>query len=110
MTTDAVTRDVDMVEVGRQPARGRMAILAVVAAADVCRILAGRNLAIMTGAAGTDDLRVVNGIDRVPDIGIVAVLAKVRRLDMRCTLAGGFDAVVATEAITGDADVVEIRG
>jgi hypothetical protein len=48
MAVDAVARDIDVVKVCRQPARGGMAVLAVVATADVCRVFARGNHAIVT--------------------------------------------------------------
>ena len=41
-----------------------MAIVAVIAARDMCWMFACRNDAIMAAQAGADDLRVVNGEDR----------------------------------------------
>ncbi len=51
----------------------------------------------------------VDPVDRREKHFIVAVLADVGRLDMRRVLADGLGAVVATEAIAGDIDVIEIR-
>jgi len=109
VAADAVARDIDMVEIRRQPACRRVAILAVVAAGNVGCILPGRDHAIVTGTAGADHLCVVNRIDRCPDIRIVAILANIRRLDVREIFAGRFDAIVTAEAVSGDADMIEVR-
>ena len=74
------------------------------------RVLAGGRDAIVTGAAGAQDLRVVNGQCRRKDIGVVTVLADVRGLQVRRTLAGRFDTVMAADAVTSNTDVIEIGG
>ena len=66
MTIDAVACDIGMIEVGRNPRRGRMAIVAGVAAGDVSCMLARCRRPIMAGEAGADDLRMVHGIGRRP--------------------------------------------
>jgi len=108
VTAYAVAGDIDVVKIRRQPARGCMAIFAVVAAGYVRRVLPGCYHAIMAGPAGANHLRVVDRIYRYPDIGIVAVFAYVSRLDMSRILAGRFNAIVTTDAIARDADMVEI--
>lgn len=110
VATNTIARNVDVVKVCGQPCRGRVAILAVVSAADMCRILAGSDYAIMAGAAGTDNLRVVDCVYRCPDVRVVAVLANVCRLNVCGILAGRFNAIVTTKAIAGNANVVKIRG
>lgn len=109
VATDAVTRNIHVVEVCWQPARCRVTVLTVVTAGDVCQGLAGRDDAIMACAASAKHLRVVDRIDRHPDIGVVAVLANIRRLDVRGAFAGSRNTVVATETVSSDANVIEIR-
>ena len=108
VAVDAVARDVDVIEVGRQPACCRMAVVAGIAARDMCRILAGCCQAVMTGTAGTHDLHMVYRIHRRECICIVAVFADIRRRDVRRGLAGGLGTVMAAYAVTGDIDVIEI--
>lgn len=109
VAADAISRDIDVIEVRRQPADCRMAILAVVTAVDMIRALAGRDDAVVAGSAGSKDLRVVDGIDRYPDIRCVAVFADVAGLYMGLRLARRVGTVVAAEAISRDVDVIEIR-
>lgn len=45
-----------------------MAIVTVVAAGNVIRILAARDDAIMAGSAGTDHLGVINRVNGNPDV------------------------------------------
>lgn len=68
VATKAVVHDVDMVEVGGQPRDCRVAVIAVNATADMRWVFAGRYDAVMTGAACTNDLRVVDGVNRNPDV------------------------------------------
>ena len=88
VATDALTRDVGVVEVGRSPRRSRMAIVAGVAARKMRRVLAGCNNAIVAGEAGPDDLRMVHCIGRHPGNAAVAIFANVTRIDVRRVLAG----------------------
>ncbi len=50
VASDAVTRNVHVIEVCRQPASRRVTIVAVIAGSDVRRVLAGGRDAVMTGA------------------------------------------------------------
>lgn len=109
VATDAVAHDIDMIEVGRNPRRRCMAIITGIATDDVRRIFAGRNRAVVTGRTGADYLRVVHDVRRHPEHAVVAVLAHGRGLNMGGVLAGRVRAVMAARAITGDADVIEIR-
>ena len=86
-----------------------MAVITGIATLNVGRSLAGSDHAIMTGYAGADDLRVVDGIRRGPDRIVVTVFADIRRIDMGLTLAGRRRAIVATEAVVGYSGVVENR-
>lgn len=85
-----------------------MAVLAVVAAVDMRWVFAGRRHAIMTGTAGAEYLRVIDGKYRGPDVGRVAVLADVAGLYVCRSLARRLDAVVAARAVARDVDVVEV--
>ena len=51
----------------------------------------------------------VDPVDRREKHFVVAVLADVGRLDMRRVLADGLGAVMATEAIARDIEVIEVR-
>lgn len=75
----AVARDVDVIKVCRQPTRCGVAVIAVVTAGDMRWMFARCNNTVMAGAASPDHLRVVNCKGRYPDIGIVAILADIRR-------------------------------
>ena len=87
-----------------------MTVIAIGATGNVCRVLAGRNCAVMAGAAGTEYLCMIYRVNRHPDIRVMAVFTNISRLNVRQVLAGGFDAVVATDAIANDASMIEIGG
>ena len=56
-----------------------MTIVAGIAARDMGRVLAGRRDAIVTGAAGTRYLRVVDRVHGREPVGVMAVFADVGR-------------------------------
>lgn len=87
-----------------------MAIVAVITAAYMRQVFSDRGHAVMTGSTGTQYLRVINGERGCPDVRVVAVLAHIRCRNMRVALANSLYAVVTTDAISGNADVVEIGG
>ena len=60
MAARTIARDVDVIEVRWQPSDGRVAVIAIGAAGDVRWVLAGCYDAIVTGAAGANDLGVVH--------------------------------------------------
>ena len=86
-----------------------MTVVAIVAAGDVCRVFAGCDDAIVTGAAGTQNLCVVYRVSGHPGVRVMAVFANIRRLNVSGIFAGGFRTVVAAKAVAGNANVIEIR-
>lgn len=109
MAAHTVVGDVDVIEVCRDPSVRRVAVVAVVAACDMCRVLALGGHAVMTREACADDLGVVDGIGRRKRHHVVAILANVGRIEVRSILADGLHAVMAAEAIARDGGVVEVR-
>ena len=87
-----------------------MTVIAISAACDVRRVLACGYYAVMAGAAGSEYLCMVHRVNGHPDIRVMAVFTNISRLNVRQVLAGGFDAVVATDAIANDASMIEIGG
>lgn len=86
-----------------------MAVITVVTARQVSRILAGRGHAVMARAAGTHYLGVVNGKCRRPYIRVVAVFADIARLNVGEIFACGICAVMAVNAVVRNLRVIEIR-
>jgi len=109
VTAEAITSDVDVIEIGGQPAIGRVTIVTVVAARNVRRVLAGCCDAIVAGATGAKHLGMVDCYSRHVGYGAVAILADVGCLYMSHTLAGGCNAIVAGNAIADDTDVIKQR-
>ena len=85
-----------------------MAVFAIIAAGDMSRIFSNCYDAVMAGATRANDLSVVYRIGGYPHIRVVAVFANISRLNVRRVFAGGFNTVVTTGAIAGDADMIEI--
>lgn len=85
-----------------------MAIVAGVAARDMCRVLAGCGHAVVAGTTVADYLAMIDRHDRYENIRAMAVFTDIRRLNMPRVLAGRVGAVVAADAVSGDIDVVEI--
>lgn len=59
VTANTVAGDVDMVEVGRHPAIGRMTVITGVAAGDVRRVLARSDGTVVAGGAGANHLGMI---------------------------------------------------
>ena len=68
MTGDTIVHDSRMVKIRWRPGDGCVAVITVIATADMRRVFACGRDAIMTGATSTNDLCVINGKDRYPDI------------------------------------------
>jgi len=82
-------------------------VSAVIAACNVRRVLASCGTANVTGATAAYYVGVVNGQHGLPNRRVVAVLADIRRQNMRNTFAGGNGAVVAAEAAASNICVVK---
>ena len=86
-----------------------MAVVAIGAARNVILGLAGRDDAIMAGAARTKDLRMVDSHNGRPQIRRVAVLADISRQDVCLAFTSRLCAVVTADTVAGDVDVIEVR-
>jgi len=82
-------------------------VITIVAAGNVSRVFAGRCDAVMAGAAGAQHLCVVDRDRRLERDCAMAVLAYVCRLHMSRALARGVGAIVATNAVSDDARMIE---
>ena len=110
VAADAVARDVHVIEIGRNPGHGRVAVVAIIAARDMSRVLAGCRVAVMTGNAGSEYLGVVYRVCGRKRHIVVAILTHVTRVYMSWVLARCLDAVMAVDTIRGNADVIKVRG
>jgi len=84
-----------------------VAVVAVVATANVVGVLSRCRDAIVTRSAGAEHLGVVNRNSGLECGRAMAVLANVGGLHMRRTLARRGRAVVAADAVADDAGVIE---
>lgn len=109
VATHAVACNVSVIEVGRCPGDGGVAIVAVVAACDMCWVLAGRNDTVVTCGTTAEDLCVIDGHDRVPDRWAVAIFTNVRCLNMHGVFAGRIRTVMAIHAVAHNIHVIEVR-
>ena len=108
MAAHAVAGDIDVVECGRPPRDGGMTIIAGIVAGNVSWVFADSDVAIMTGAALTNNLRMVDGKYRRENIRVVAVLADFACLDVVHVFTDSFDPIVAVDAISTDTHMIEV--
>jgi len=94
VAADTVSRDIRMVEIGRQPGDGTVAIVAIVATGNMSLVLAGRRKAIMTGTATTHYLRVIDDSHRHERNRRVTVFTDLGRANVSRTFADCICAVV----------------
>lgn len=87
-----------------------MAQTTVLGRIEVPRILAGCRRAVVAGGARAKHLVVVHGCHRFPNVGVMTVLANVRRLNVRWAFARRIGAVVTADAVVHDTGVVEVGG
>jgi hypothetical protein len=91
--------DACMIEYGRRPRICRVAIVAGIAAGDVRGAFALGDTVVVTGAARTDNLQMINPYDWLPRRRAMTIFANVRGIDVARALACGGTAVVATAAV-----------
>ncbi len=84
-----------------------MAIIAIVTAGNMCGVFTSGRHTIMTGSAGTQNLRVVDRDRGHKGHGVVAVFANTGCLHMSQTLTDSTDSIVATHAVSHGAGVIE---
>ncbi len=82
VTTRAVAGNADVIKKRRPPAYRRVTVLAVITAGDVRRVLTDCSYAVVTGITCANDLGMVDRKCRCEDVGVVAILTNVGRLNM----------------------------
>ena len=108
MATDTVVDDVRVVKVGWQPCDGGVAVIAIVTTGNMRRVFANRYYTVVAGAAGADNLSVVDRKGRNPGIRCMAIFADYTGKNMVGVLACCIRTVVATRTIACDIDVVKV--
>jgi len=63
VATDAIARDVRVIEVRRYPRDRRVAVVTIFTARDMSRVFAGRRQPIVARIAAPENLRVIDGED-----------------------------------------------
>ena len=109
VAANAVGGVVCMIKRRRHPAVGCMAGVAVVTAGNMGRVLTESNRAVVAGRTRTDYLCVVHNVSGRKQDGIVAVLTKIAGEYVIKVFADRVCAIVATEAISRNIVVIEIR-
>ena len=87
-----------------------MALVTLPLRDEVPRILAGRNIPVVTGRTGAEYLGVIDAHDGAPRRCAVTVLADIRCQYMRRVFAGRVYAVVTVMAVAGDIHMIEVGG
>ena len=109
MAIYAIAGDGRVIEERWQPACRGVTVVAGIATGNVCRVLADGNNAVMAGTATPEHLRVINRHHGRKYIGRVAVLADIGCLHVRRIFADCLCAIVTTDAVTGDVQMIEVR-
>ena len=91
----AAARDIQVIEVGWNPTRCCVTVVAVVAALNMIGVFAGRDISIVARATTSQHAQVVNREYGAPVARRMAVLTNGRGLDVYWRLAGRDNAVVA---------------
>ncbi len=104
-----VVCDIDVIEIGRCPGNRGVAIVAVISAGDMSRVLAYGRDSVMAATACADNLSVINSERRHPGVWRMTVLTHIGALYVRWGFAGRIGAVMTIKAIAGYIDVVKIR-
>jgi hypothetical protein len=86
-----------------------VAVITGITAGDMSWILTSGHNSIMTGRTRSDDLCVVDQVDRSKNVCVVAILTNWRCLYVCRILANGIGSIVATRTIIADIDVVKVR-
>ena len=96
-----------MIEHGRGPGIGGVAVIAGGAAGDMVGCFTDGRRAVVAAEAGAEHGAMIDPGHRGPGVCTMTVLADGGGLDMGGVLAGGSRAVVTAAAVTGDGAVIE---
>ena len=108
MARHAVVGEFSVIEIGRQPTVGRMAIIAIIATRNVRRVFSAGYRAVMAGRASTNHLRVIHQIGGSEERRIVAVFANIGGRNMIEILTDRLSAIVTAKAVARNVGVIEI--
>ena len=108
MTVDTGVGDTGVIKVGRQPAIGRVTVIALRQSRYMIHWLAVGGNPVMATRTATQYLEVIHRHRRCPYIGAVAVDTLVSRTNMVQTFTGGGDIVMAADTIAGNVQMIEV--
>ena len=108
MAAETVIGNIRVVKVRWRPGHSGVAVIAVVTAAYMFRVLTRRDRAVVTGTADSDDLRMVHHVGRRKHHVVMAVLTNIAGLNVFNVLAKCIGTVMAAKAIIRDVDMIEI--
>jgi len=108
MAAGAVSSDIHMIEIRRQPTNCTVAIVASVAAFNMGWVLTCGRDTVMAGATSTNYLGGIDNHHRRKHIRRVTVLADIRCLNMGRVLANCVCTVVTAGTVAGDIHMIEI--
>lgn len=108
VTTRAIAGDIDVVKICRDPCNAYVAVIAGVAARDVCGCLTSCNTAVVTGFTSTDYLGMVDHKRGRPKVHAMTILTNKGCLHVCDMLASCIRTVMAARTIAGDRRVIKI--
>ena len=82
MAIRTIAHDIHVIEIGWNPARSRVAVVAIIATCNMIGVLARCDIAVVTGTAAPQHVQMVDREHRAPGTRAVAVLAGSRGLDV----------------------------
>jgi hypothetical protein len=109
VAVDTISGDVQVIEIRWQPSGGGMAVVTGISAVQMVEVFSTRGDAIVAGAAGADDLHVIDNVCGRECTGVVAVFANNGGLNVRRVLARRGCAIVTARTVVENVCVVEIR-
>ena len=109
VAVNAISSDVQMIEIGGQPPRRGMAIVTRIWARQMIQVFARRDNAVMAGTARADNLHMINNVHRGEGIRIVAVLTNNACLYVSRVLTCRGGSIVTATAVVEDIRMIEVR-
>ena len=110
MAAGTIVDNIGVIEIRWQPGDSSMAVIAIIATGDMRWVFANGYHTVMTRAASSNNLSVVDTKGRNPGVRRMAIFADNAGENMVSVLPRCVSAVVAARTIPCDVDVVKVRG
>lgn len=107
VTAHTIAGNVDVIEIGRHPGHRAVAVITIVAAHNVRRMLARRDNAIVAGGAAAQNLGVVDCDRRRPHVSRMTIFANGSGQDMCLTFSARIGPVVTGTATANDLRMID---